>query len=113
MENMVKVAASKVRGIVDAGAPDYKGRFVHIIFGESVYTSHLNWDGGVKSEYTLVQADFTRTRIPELAPWENIFEGAKITLDPTFLVVAHHFYWTKESCTIYAHPSLAPKWLPA
>lgn len=111
--NTVKVAASKVRAIIGKGAPDFKGRFVTIVFNESVFLSHLNWDGGVKTEWSVVQADFSSTTVPVLAPWENHLEGAKITLDPATLVVAHHFTWGKESCSIHAHPSLAPKWLPA
>lgn len=113
METTIRVSASKVRNIISTGAPAYRGRFVNVVFGESVYLSHLNWDGGVKSEYTFVQADMTGNRVPDLVPWDNPMEGAKVTLDPSFLVVVHHFYWGKESCTIHAHPSYSPKWLTA
>ena len=62
--------------------PDYRKRQVSLRQGTSVSLNGLNWDGGSRSEYTLV--DLTTRQMTRIgnniaAPWNNKDEGSRVT----------------------------------
>jgi hypothetical protein len=70
--------------------PGYRKRKVVLKEGTAVTLYGLNWDGGSRSEYTLVDLN-TRVVLPigdnMTAPWDNKDEGRRVTINPGQAVV--------------------------
>jgi hypothetical protein len=116
-ENRVKVTKAQVRPIVDEAFPNYSGRKFTIEFTAQVTFYDTNWSGGTRNKYVAVRADgghLISKGYSAPAPWANPVEGRTIDLPVDVLIVKHSmFCGTDVGITIYAHPSLAPRWLPA
>lgn len=112
----IKLNTAQARPIVKATFPDYRGRKFSLEFTDRVCFYNVNWSGGSKNEYRLVNID---GRVGSLigvnaAPWDNPVEGQTMDLMPDVLVVKHVYFCGKDlGITIYAHYSLAPKFLTA
>lgn len=110
----VKLNTKQAKPIVKATFPDYRGRKFRLEFRDSVRFYDVNWSGGSKNEYKLVN---TSGQIGTLAgvtraPWDNPIEGQEFSLSPDVMIVKHSFFCGSDmGITIYAHPSLAPKLL--
>lgn len=70
--------------------PDYRKRNVTLRESNCVTLMNLNWDGGSRDTYTLVDLT-TRTTTPlgnsMAAPWDNSDEGRKVDIPQGFAVV--------------------------
>jgi len=110
----MKVTKAEIRPIVMATFPSYKGRTFEVTPTTHVTLSNLNWCGGTKSTYKALSFDGETVTLMPVAPWEEYREGLKLQL-PTNVVLVRHCYFCGADLgiTVYAHPSLLPKWLPA
>lgn len=114
MEKRIPLKKAQASPIVDKVFPHYKGRKFNLVFTEKVLFHDLNWEGGSKNEYAGVREDGTTAKLYAPAPWVNPIEGKEFELPVDVLIVEHTYFCGKDlGITIYAHPSHAPKILPA
>jgi len=112
--NRIKLTTAQARPIVAATFPDYHGRKFFLEFAEEVLLYDTNWSGGTCNKYAAIHADGLTVNLRVPAPWINTVEGTKIPLSVDVLIVEHsYFCGTDCGIRIYAHPSHAPKFLPA
>lgn len=112
----IKLNTAQARPIVRATFPDYRGRKFSLEFTDSVSFYNVAWSGGSKNEYRLVNVGGQIGHLVGInaAPWDNPVEGQDMDLTPDVLVVKRVFFCGKDlGITIYAHPSLGPKFLTA
>jgi hypothetical protein len=110
------VQKKAVSHIINPTFPEYRGRKIRVAAATSVTLRDLNWSGGTKSEYKVVRltdnASLSLTNLGNLAPWENPYEGATISIVPNMVVVEHSIFCGKDTgIRIYAHPDNFPKLL--
>lgn len=110
----INVPRSKVKALLAATFPDYKGRKIAVEFCTKLTFYNTNWDGGSRNYYHAVAADGRHSRLSVPAPWANPVEGATVEM-PTEALVIERSIFCGQDCgvTIYAHPTHAPKWLEA
>jgi hypothetical protein len=113
MNQSIKLTKKEAAPFLQAAGIEYAGRKFHVEFTQWVSFYNTNWDGGSKNDYySLSMSNSGSKQVPSPSPWCNPYEGAKVALMPDNLVVCHsHFCGQDCGITIYAHPSLAPKWL--
>ena len=83
--------------------PGYRKRKVVVKNGSAVTLSNLNWDGGSRSEYFLV--DLVRNTVIPIgnntaAPWNNPDEGRSVTVEPGTAVVKTGTFCGKPSTMV-------------
>lgn len=83
-------------------------------FTDKVLVHNLHWVGGSRNTYRFVRADGQTAFLQTISPWDCPWEGKKMDLPPEILVVERVWFCGKDlGIRIYAHPSWAPKLLPA
>ena len=115
MNQPIKVSRKSVKPILDSTFPDYRGHKVRVQFAESVTLYDLNWSGGTRNQYASVRVDGRIGHVSNAAPpWDNPIEGLSVRIPVDTLIVQHSDFCGHDcGITIYAHPSLAPRFLPA
>ncbi len=96
--------------------PGYRKRAVNVVAGTKVSFYDLNWSGGTRNEYTIVDLATGDTksfgRWNQIAPWNNPYEGATVDLPVGFAIVETGFFCGKEkTARILVHPDNMPKLL--
>lgn len=90
----------------------YRKRTVRVVSTLSVTLYGLNWEGGSKSVYSVVDIINWRAFTPELGiphPLDNENEGAKIAMRPGIVICQHGWFCGKASqMTINVHPENMP-----
>ena len=114
MNERIKVKKSQVKPILAATFPEYKGRTINVEFASTVTFYDTNWGGGSRNSYVAVSSDGRTAQLNVPAPWLNVVEGQSIEMPEYAMIVEHSIFCGKDcGITIYAHPALLPKWLPA
>ena len=113
--NSIKLTRKQAMPIIKVAAPDYTGRKIKICFADHVTLHDLNWGGGTRSKYTLLDEVRGIGRFAVGAPWDRDNpEGQRIDLAPGTLVVQHSIFCGADmGLTIWAAPGYQPKWLTA
>jgi hypothetical protein len=105
---------AQVRPIVQATFPNYRGRTFKIEFVESHTMYDTNWSGGTCRMYVALNFDGQTARPRTGPPWANPAENFTVKLSTDRLLVCRRYFCGKDfGITIYAHPDLKPKFLPA
>ena len=108
----VKLTRRQAEPILRATFPGYRGRKISVVFTEKVRFSNLYWCGGSHADYMALRSDGSVRGLQTDDPWKDKREGSCVDLPDGVIVVKHEFFCGKDTgITIYAHPSLAPKWL--
>jgi len=86
--------------------PSYRKRKVVLYEGNSVSLTGLNWDGGSRSDYTLVDLN-TRATVTigdhMSPPWNNKDEGRKFDLKPGQAIVRTGTFCGKQATMFITH----------
>ncbi len=113
MTTQVKLTTKQARPIVQIAFPDYAGRKFSLEFSETAEIYNTDWDGGSHNDYVFIRRTGEHSSLPTYAPWDSPVEGKRIALTPDLMVVKHTFFCGQDcGIRIYAHPSIAPYWLP-
>ena len=93
---------------------DYKKRDVVIIENGKVTLHDLNWSGGTRLTYTVLDADggpiSDTKKYSDMAPWENPAEGVTLPIPLGAIVVCTgHFCGKTAIAYIYANPGFVQK----
>lgn len=93
MKFPIKLRKSDVIKLIAASFPTYKGRLFHAVETARMTFSDLNWEGGSRSQYVILDLKTGRradmTRLSCNAPWCQPMEGASVDLPPGMVVVEH------------------------
>lgn len=112
----MKVSRTEVKTILAATYPEYTGRKVNMVIAETVNVHDLNWGGGTKNYYKILELskDLKAREVPSPAPWANPYEGQTLAMRPGYAIVRHsHFCGHDCGITIYVHPMDIPaRYLP-
>ena len=93
----------------------YNGRKFRITDHEEVSLHNMQWDGGSRSTYTVVNLDTGETKpVTDPRPWpENMSSAKAVTIEHNWCVVEHAIFCGKDSgLTFHVHPDNMAKLLP-
>ena len=102
----MKAKKGDVWFLVKEAFPDYRGRKFYVQPVESVTFHDLNWGGGTRNEYVLVELGSGKTAsLPHAPPWRNPIEGQTVAMRPGY-AVAKHADFCGHDCgiTVLVHP---------
>lgn len=92
--------------------PGYRKREIRVIVSDSVTLHDLNWSGGTRSEYIMVdlrRKTTTGIGSKSVSPWDNKDEGRTIQIPEGHAVVQIGYFCGKQSMMrITFHPSVSP-----
>jgi hypothetical protein len=106
---------SVVKEILQATYPDYKGRKFFLNTSGKVSLDNTNWCEGSRVAYKfirLTETIETGRPLPQVAPWNNPFEGKEIVLPADCACVTERIAYGREcGITIYINPINAVKFI--
>ncbi len=109
---VIKLDKKEAWPLVKLVYPEYTGRKFVMEFTDRVWFHDTNWGGGTRNQYKAVKSDGRIYGFSAPAPWVNPIEGTSAPTTPDVLVIVHKVFCGQDcGIRIYAHPSLAPKWL--
>ena len=116
MRNYIHISTKDVKQIIQATFPGYRKRKVTLVVTDSVTFTDLNWSGGTRSQYRACDIDGhpldLKHNLSGPPPWDNPFEGLKIDLPESAVIVkGGHFCGKPSTLYIYVHPNNIPKQL--
>ena len=103
----MKARKADVWFLVREAFPDYRGRKFYVHAAESVTFHDLNWGGGTRNEYVLVELGSGKTAsLPNAPPWAQPLEGQTVAMRPGY-AVAKHADFCGHDCgiTVLVHPA--------
>ena len=110
---------STIDRAIRAAFPGYKGRKVQLIARSEIELDGLYWDGGSRSQYTLIDLDTFRTGSPPAAACNPPQFGGpasapKVTIPVNGAILEHSTFRGKDmGIRFYAHPERLAPLLPA
>lgn len=117
MNQTIQLRAKEYRPFKDAyeqmSGQTYRGRKVRVVFEETVILHDTNWGGGTRNWYYFFNMENSQGQtLPAPAPWVNPFEGERVELPESVIVIERsHFCGKDLGLTIHAHPSRQPHFL--
>ncbi len=107
----VKLTRPQAKQVLAITFPEYRGRKIKVEFTDKVWFDDLYWSGGTRAKYVILRSDGSSRLVPTSNPWSDN-RNPCVDLPNSVVVVQHLMFCGQDmGITIYAHPSLAPKWL--
>lgn len=110
----MKITTKQAKPFSTLAFPNYTGRKFNLESrGGKCYFYDLNWSGGTKSEYIIIELSSLEIKpVTALAPWIEYKEGLGIEIPSGFMVVCHSIFCGQDiGLTFYINPQDASKLL--
>ncbi len=105
---MIDTITAKSVPLVKKLFPSYRKKNVFLTAATGVNLTDLNWSGGSRSEYTVVDLDtgvMSGVGDHMAAPWDNADENRRVNITPRQIIVKTGMFCGKPSTmSITVHP---------